>query len=515
VVTDDGVPIRDADVRLSGDLIREAKSDENGRYEITNLPAGRFTLTATKSGYSTALFMLGSSSPDPSLEVGEREAVERSITLTRGGVITGRVVDDFGEPVTDAEIRVERYVYGPGGRQLAQHAGSAPSAWITDDRGEYRVYGLQPGEYLVSARTRQFGAPVTPGGAGRERAEGLLPTYYPGTTRVADAQAVRVAAGQEVAAHFAATPGRLVRISGTAFNSSGQPARGMNVFLGVETSNSSGQINGGAVAADGSFNVANVPPGNYVLRIRVPGASPPGSEIASMPITLMTEDLTGLRITTRRGSTIKGRVEWQGDSPRPTNPVRITTRSAEWSPGPLAGESTITYLDPEAGTVRDDDTFVLDGIVGSVLFNSSPAPGWTLRSATFRGRDITITGVDAASLEGDTPVVITLTDKLTDLTGDVRDSQGRPVTNYVVVVLPQEPVAGMGASRVTRVVRSDQGGAFRVRGLLPGNYVAAAVPALESGREWDPAIQQTVREAGRAVTLGDGETLTLTLELQR
>jgi hypothetical protein len=342
-----------------------------------------------------------------------------------------------------------------------------------------------------------------------------LPTYYPGTTRVADAQAVRVAAGQEVTAHFAATAGRLVRISGTAFNSNGQPARGMNVFLGVETSNSSGQINGGAVAADGSFTVANIPPGNYVLRIRVPGAAPPGSEIASMPITLTTEDLTGLRITTRRGATIKGRVEWQGDSTRPTTPVRITTRSAEWSAGPLAGESTITYLDTEAGTVRDDDTFVLGGIVGSILFNSSPASGWTLRSATFRGRDITITGIDASSLEGDTPVVITLTDRLTDLTGAVRDSQGRPVANYAVVVLPQEPVAGMGATRVTRVVRSDQGGAFRVRGLLPGNYVAAAVPPLESGREWDPAIQKTVRAVGRAFTLDDGETLALTLELLR
>jgi hypothetical protein len=65
------------------------------------------------------------------------------------------------------------------------------------------------------------------------------------------------------------------------------------------------------------------------------------------------------------------------------------------------------------------------------------------------------------------------------------------------------------------LLRSDDNGTFRVRALPTGDYVAAAVEALESGREWDPAIQNAVRSAGRRFTLTDGQTLELTLDLLR
>ena len=515
VVSDAGSPVRGAEVTLSGDLVRQTGTDENGRYEFGDLPGGRFFLNATKTGFATPVFTLTSLTQTSSFELADGQLLNRSIVLARGGVIRGRLVDEFGEPVTGAEMRVERYVYGPGGRQLAQYSLS-PASWITNDLGEYRVFGLAPGEYLVSARTRQFGAPVTMGRGGtRDRAEGLLPTYYPGTSRLADAQSVRVGPAQEIIADFAAVPGRLVRISGTVSSSSGRPPAGLNVFLGVQTSNSSGQINGGSLGADGSFSVGNVPPGDYVLRIRQQGGGSPGSEVASMPISVSTQDLTGLHLTTRPGATIRGRVEWDGSSPRPTAPMRISTRSAEWSSGPLGGETTITYLDPESGTVRDNDTFELGGIVGNVLFNAN-APSWLLKSVTVDGKDITNTGIDAASLEGDARVLIVMTDQVTNLSGTAQNARRQPVNDYVVVLLPQQQtLTGMGATRFTRLLRPDQSGTFRVRGLPPGDYVAAAVEALEGGREWDPAIQKAVRSNGQRFTLTDGQTLALNLELLR
>jgi hypothetical protein len=382
---------------------------------------------------------------------------------------------------------------------------------VTNDLGEYRVYGLPPGEYIVSARSRQFGARVTMGAGGRrDRAEGLIPTFFPGTTNVAEAQIVRTAAGQEIVANFAAVSGRLLRVSGRVQSATGRSLDGVSVFLEVETSNSGQQINGGSVSADGSFNISNVPPGDFTLRVREQGTGSPSNEVAMLPITLSTTDLTDLQLTTRPGTTIRGRVEWDGASARPTSTRRVGTRLAEPRNG-LLDESTFTYLDLERGTVRDDDSFELGGTVGRVLFQFG-APSWTMKAVTVDGRDITNTGVDAATLGGDKRIVIVMTDRLTDLTGTVQDSRRRAVADYVVVVLPQEPVPGAAASRFTRMLRPDTSGAFRAQNLPAGDYVAAAMPPLESGREWDPEIQKVVRGNGKRFTLADGETKTLSLE---
>ena len=109
--------------------------------------------------------------------------------------------------------------------------------------------------------------------------------------------------------------------------------------------------------------------------------------------------------------------------------------------------------------------------------------------------------------------MIVLTDKLTELSGSVTDTRGRAVTDYVVVLLPGEAKRGAAAMRFTRTIRPDQQGAYRVRGLPPGEYLVAAVEALEQGREWDPEFQGRVRDLGRGVTLREGQSLALDLKL--
>jgi hypothetical protein len=101
------------------------------------------------------------------------------------------------------------------------------------------------------------------------------------------------------------------------------------------------------------------------------------------------------------------------------------------------------------------------------------------------------------------------------VSGAVQDTRQRPVVDYVVVLLPQRPIAGMAATRFVRLLRPDQNGTFRLRGLAAGDYVAGALEMLESGREWDPAIQTKIRSDGQRFTLTDGQTLTLNLELMR
>jgi hypothetical protein len=512
-----GAPIRGADVRLSGAGFRNVETGEDGRFEITGLPAGRYTLQAIKVGFAIANSSPINIDPGRSFTVTDGQTVTRDITLQRGGVITGRIVDEAGDPVTGLEIRVERYVYGPAGRQLASGSSglTTPFNLRTNDLGEFRVFGLAAGEYIVSVRTQQFGAALTRATAGsRDRTEGFPPTFFPGTTRQAEAQAVRVRAGEEVATNFAVAAGRMLRVSGRAMNSRGGPAVGLNVYLGVETSNTGGQIDGGPVGPDGSFSMGNVPAGAYTLRIRQAGLTGPGSEVASMPIALSTEDLSGIEVMTRPGANIAGRVEWDGTSLRPTGSLRVNTRSAVPTSGLLGAESTITYVDQQNGSVREDDTWELGGIVGTVLFNLGSAP-WTMKAVMLNGKEITDIGIDAWSLGGEARVVIVMTDKTTDVSGTARAADSRPLSSYSVVVLPQQPVAGVSASRYTRFLRSDDAGAFTVRGLPPGDYVASAGETFEPGSEWDPAVQKRVRAAGHRFTLTEGQTTTLTLDVLR
>jgi hypothetical protein len=171
--------------------------------------------------------------------------------------------------------------------------------------------------------------------------------------------------------------------------------------------------------------------------------------------------------------------------------------------------------DPGAnGTVTAAGTFLLGGLLGRVRFAAVGVPQqWMLKSITLGGADLMTTGVDATSVGRDERIRVVLTDKVTDVTGSVRNAKGEPVAEYVVVVLPAERVDPAIASMYTHAVRPDQKGAFRLRALPPGNYVAAAVEALEQGSEWDPAFQAAVRNSARRFTISEGQAVTLTLEL--
>ena len=149
-----GSPVRRARVTLSGAELRGGRStltNDQGAFTFVALPAGRFTLTASKAGYVDIPFgAKRPGRPGTPIQLAAAQKMERAdIALPRGGVITGIVVDENGEPAPGTQVRVMRYVIRTGERQL-QTAGQDQS----DDRGMYRIYGLQPGEYLVSAVPR-------------------------------------------------------------------------------------------------------------------------------------------------------------------------------------------------------------------------------------------------------------------------------------------------------------------------------------------------------------------------
>src|SRR6266545_1834143 len=150
LTADTGRPVKRARLTVSGGGRggRTVITDDQGRYQITELAAGNYTVTASKSGFVDAVFgQRRPLQPGTQVQLADGQTVaDIDLRLTRGGVITGRVADEDGEPLARALVTVQRYQYVRGERQLTPAGGDQ-----TDDRGQYRVFGLPPGDYYVSA----------------------------------------------------------------------------------------------------------------------------------------------------------------------------------------------------------------------------------------------------------------------------------------------------------------------------------------------------------------------------
>jgi hypothetical protein len=510
---DTGAPLRRAQVRAFSPELREGRissTDQQGRYEIKDLPAGRYTLTATKGGFVSLQY--GQRRPYEAgkpLEIADGEAVERAdFSLPRGSVITGRVTDEFGEPVAEAMVQVMRYRYFEGQRRLVPVA--RPDQ--TDDIGQYRVFGLPPGDYYVSATLRSFAAFA----AESEDRSGYAPTYYPGTPNLAEAQRVTVALGQELPnVSFALMPTRTARISGTVFNSEGKPLANGFVTLG-ENMRGPGVVmfmggGGSRVRPDGSFTISNVAPGEYLLEARTMGmgggrGGRDEAEFAAVPVTVAGDDIAGLSIVTSSGATVLGTITFdQGAEPSfPPASVQLVAQSND---GGFRGAGGGT-------TVRDDWTFELRGLTGSRLIRTAALPpGWSLKGVFLGGMDITDTPTEFKASDDAAALQVVLANRTTEVSGGVTDDRGRTSREYVVVVFAEDGQRWSAPSRYIKTGRPDQDGRFKIRDLPPEHYLAVAVDYLEEGEHFDPAFLERIRSRATGLTIDAGEIKTLDLKL--
>ena len=149
-----GTPVRRAQISLTAQEIRGQRTlvtDDKGRFSFQNLPTGRYTLSASKPGYvSTSYGAKKAGRPGTPIQLADgQKFTQASMLMAKGSVITGTVIDEGNEPTPGTQVRAYRYVMRTGVKSL-QQVGSAS----TDDRGIYRIYGLQPGDYIVSATPR-------------------------------------------------------------------------------------------------------------------------------------------------------------------------------------------------------------------------------------------------------------------------------------------------------------------------------------------------------------------------
>jgi uncharacterized protein (DUF2141 family) len=518
---------------------RTAITDDAGRFAFVNLPPGRYTLTGSKRGWVTTSYgAKAPGRPGRSIPVAQGERVTASLSLARAAVITGTILDSAGGVPAGISIRVMKYSYlaASGERRLMQTGASFVGP---DERGQYRIYGLTPGEYYIAASggpgpifatgsdlhlttdvdveeaTKAVeGGPLAPITDVPQRTVALLPTFYPGSPAPAQATPIAVRAGEErtgvdfnvqytAAAHVDGTvgwPGGGEIPAGTqvslTINDPQMPSLGFDGFRSARP------------GTDGHFEFAQVAPGPYLLvaRAALPpaqGTTTPQVYSAAMDLDVQSDDQHGLQLTLEDTLTISGSVQYDGDDSRPSLAgVRVNLQ-------PVTQGTGVTVTSG-GNTLNADGTFTLAGVTPGRyrLQLSQPLPvaqiPWIVRSATLAGQDALDAGVDIRqSVAG---ASITITDRVSELSGKVDAANG--AGDYTLVLFPQNRDYWGGASRRIITARTAKDGSYSFRRVPPGDYALAPVDDVEPGEWFDPAFLQRLVPTAIKLTIGDGERKT-------
>lgn len=522
----------------------------DGRFVFTELPAGPYTIVATRRGYvegASGRRRPGGTSQPVTLSVDERSA-DVVVRMWKTAVITGVVTDESGDPVVGAQLRaLERSTVAGQSRFTAA---GAPA--FTDDRGVYRFSDLAPGEYLVAtiaprpamtrsvyrtvateprggnvrtiaipdpAKALQIGGvlyglgrgAVTPPPPRADRVRMYPPTFYPSAPTPVEAGTVVARSGAERAGvDIQLQPANTVRVAGTLIGPLGAaPTTTVQLLpagfevLAVDDAALS------AVTDDfGRFVFPAVPEGEYTLRAsaRV-GTGNPSTQSMQFAATQISASAESVEVVAllQPGVTVNGRFDFIG---RDRKPVKggspVVLEPADGDPVPI----------PSMRSTSTDTTFTVSGVPpGRYLVRATASPaGWMFRSATFGGADVSDTPIDVT--QDTAGVTITFIDRWSGLSGVTRaaDGLGDPAATVLLFPANASGWKDYGSNpRRLRSARTSPRGEFAIGSVPPGEYYVVAIPESQS-RDWaHPARLNGLASLGTHVTILEGEHRTVDL----
>lgn len=533
VVSDDAdaAPVRHAKVMCTGAAIKGQTgiTDDRGRVVFAGLPAGRYSVGATKTAWLTAWYgarrPMRAGAPVP---LSEGQHLDLVLRLPHGAVLGGVVLDVNGQPAASASVQAMHYAYVAGERRLVP----AGSLRTTDDRGVYRLYGLPPGDYLVQAAGSgviqelslttdldlRYAASPARTAPPPLRTVKMGATYYPVASNPSQASVVSLRAAEErtdVDIQMQLEP--TVRIEGTvaAVDAAGVPP-GTQVLL---TSTSPSASGGAAVEIDdrrsvgttGAFVFPNLAPGNYTLIARAsketalpdgrPG--PPQTLWGSVDLAVEGEPATGIVISMQPGMRVSGRVRFAGTGERlpDMSSVRITLQSI-WASGPFG-------LQPDAVSPQRDGRFTVTGVLPGqyrlvATVTGSPRDRWMPQSSVIDGQDTLDVPVAIHAGQNTSGAEIVLTDRPARLSGVVTDASGNPAPGVAVVLFPASPALWTAQSRRIRGARPSADGVYTIPNLPAGDYLIAVAEDAEDDEWFDPALLQRLAPAGMKIAIAEG-----------
>jgi protocatechuate 3,4-dioxygenase beta subunit len=455
-----GEPLKKAQLTLS-------KTDSDASYAATTDAAGAFVLVATEAGvYELITQKAGfvQSGQTLTLTSGQSSA-NNVIRIAPQGVITGLVTDREGDPLSGVTVQAIRS-YPEGQRRRYSVTRSA----ITNDLGEYRIYGLNPGRYYV-------------GGAYRAEA-GYAAVYFPNVQEASRAVAIDVPPGGEAKGlNLTVSELHSMRVRGMIQHAGGLPVNGIMI---VAAPCDAGPLNRATTTVrkpDGAFELRDLTPGCYVLAADSFGGGKRYS--ARLPVTVARQSIEDVKLSLRPPVQLAGRVRVEGtpDFPFREVIVNLEARSSKLTAG---------------GVSSDDGVLQVNNIVPEVYELSAIVPdGYYLKSAKYGEADVLRSGLD---LSNGTAGVLEM-EIGTDggrIEGSVADGDGRPIDGARVALMPTDTSNGSLRQKITV---SDTKGAFRIRGIVPGEYWLCASRNLEVSALQDPLFVGQLKREGKAVSI--------------
>jgi hypothetical protein len=555
-----GTPIARAHVRNQGRGGRDqqtARTDAEGNFALTKLPAGPVYLSVEKATYLAATYperrrtMRGSN-----LMIADGQTIDNvTVQMSRGGAIAGRIIDAHGDPVE--HVMVNAIPASPPKAGMPGRGMGMRTFQPSNDIGEYRVSRLEPGQYFLLASPQRRSGMAEDAGSASGR------TFYPGVPAIEQAQPITIERGQTLAGlDFQLLETTLTKVSGNVLSAKGSPARGGHVSVRVApppagskgTAELRGMMpemgGGGGIDQNGAFELM-LQPGDYILEAMA-SQSDEGPRMGrfdmdrgQIRLQVAGEAMAGVTISTGGGGTVSGRFVFNGRSAPPASGFKGFNVAIS-AQNDTAGDQCRSFSNRP--TVNEDGTFTMENIWGScVIRGGGMMQGWTFEAVMHSGNNITNRPIEFGAGQSISGVEIVLTDRVGDVSVTVSDDRGTPTQDYVTVLFPTEKekwgdprflraqasspgpnanaLGGFTTGRVMSTSMNNQasfalgsvtggvtgGVGGSMRNLLAGDYFVIAVEDVAYEDLRDPEFLERLSTDATRVTVSAGGAETVTL----
>jgi hypothetical protein len=469
-------------------------TDAAGRFAMKDIDPGKYRLMVDKTGFvSTQYGARGSLRPGTILTLDRgKKVAEIVFRLAPHAVVTGRVVDEDGDPVANSQVLLARTSYAQGKKQLSYASGAQ-----TNDLGEYRIFGVAPGKYYLSASYRSM---VAMNALDRSAAAGsdedYVPTYYPGTTELSAAAQIDVPAGGQVPnMSVKLVKVRTMRVRGHV-SQAAVPGRANISLMLMPRSNDSMGMNFGMNRsrppdAKGNFELTGVAPGAYFLRASV--FTGEKSYSVRLPVDVGNTNVENLNVTITQGNPLTGNVLVEGDTPQDLTDTRVLLRPRD--PG-------MAMFSIGNGTVRADGAFKMDDVSPDqyTLTLFGLPDGFYVKTVRLGQTEVPPSNIDLSSGARE-PLSIVVSPKAGQITGAVQNSKTQQAVPGASVVLIPQAKERKDDFSFYKTTPTDQFGNFTFKNLPPGDYKVFAWEDLEPGAYYDPEFVKPVDSNGEKVTV--------------
>ena len=525
-------PVKKALIELIAETQSEganytALTGVDGGFHIENIAPGRYRLFVERSGFQEVdKHRRHTEGRVLTLSAGQ-EIKDLVIRLQAAAVVEGRVTDEDGDPMPEAQIAVLRQTFVAGHTHWEQ-----AGAERTNDLGEYRIAGLAAGNYFISVtpppdfrsliETTGNAAKPANAAADKPALAAYQTTYYPGVRDRGQAAPVQLHAGDDFPVNFSLTPSPSLTIRGSVVNL----PPGSTAAIMLQSKDLSLVLNGAEMHKEGTFEIRDVAPGVYTVLATVDNAAVP--MMARQALQVASENVEGLRLSPQPGGSVRGRLRMESNGSARSDPSQmfLLLRSTDGDDDALGAYSTVEGF-PTLAHVNADGSFewkdVLPGHYSVQISDSSAMPDWFLKSEATGSREVSDSGfsvgggtttldllasANGAAVDG----VVTNQKDGSRKDGSRNDGSEKdePVADAVVAAVPEARFRSH-PDRYRKAV-TDQSGRFTLRGLPPGDYTLYAWESVDGEAYYNPEFLKTYEGQGKPLHVNEGDRTSLPLK---